>query len=292
MNMQLVISIIIYCFTYLLIAYSFSVIYYPTRFFHIAHASVITFSAYFTFFFINQILLPIWLSVIFAIVLATAIGIMFNFILYSPLNKRKASPMRLMIASLGLYIILQNVISIIWGNETKSIHSGEIRIGNEIFGAYITNIQIVTIVVCLIFFILYFVLMQYSRVGKNIRAIASNSYLCNIVGIRSEKVIMISFGIGSALAALAGILVGFDKGISPTMGFNWLLYGMVTMVIGGINSNWGLIGSAILLSTVQHIGAYYLDTKWMDAIAYIILIIFLIWKPLGISGKQLKKVEI
>jgi len=101
-----------------------------------------------------------------------------------------------------------------------------------------------------------------------------------------------AFGIGSALAAVAGILIAFDTDMRPTMGFSWLLYGVVAMIIGGVGSNLGLAGGALLLATAQHLAAYYIGSQWMDAVAYIILILFLIAKPLGFSGKRLKKIEI
>ena len=80
--------------------------------------------------------------------------------------------------------------------------------------------------------------------------------------------------------------------MTPTFGFNLLLYGVVAMIIGGVGSTRGLIAGSLLVATAQHLSAYYIDTKWMDAVTYIILILFLIWKPLGFSGKQLKKVEL
>jgi branched-subunit amino acid ABC-type transport system permease component len=212
--------------------------------------------------------------------------------LYKPLRKRNASPMILMIASLGLYTVLQNIISLLWGDSTKSIRTGEIKVGNEFFGAYITDIQIITIVVCLALFIACVFFMKYNRIGRNIRAVASNPELSNIVGIHSDRVILQAFGIGSALAAVAGILIAFDTDMRPTMGFNWLLYGVVAMIIGGVGSNWGLVGGALLLAAAQHLAAYYIGSQWMETIAYIILILFLIAKPLGFSGKRLKKIEI
>ena len=121
---------------------------------------------------------------------------------------------------------------------------------------------------------------------------SSNSELSNIYGINSNKIILISFGIGSALAAKAGILSAMDTNMTPTFGFNLLLYGVVAMIIGGVGSTRGLIAGSLLVATAQHLSAYYIDTKWMDAVTYIILILFLIWKPLGFSGKQLKKVEL
>jgi branched-subunit amino acid ABC-type transport system permease component len=267
-------------------------IYYPTKFFHITHAITLTFSAYFTYLFSTQLQVPVWLSIPLAIVCATAIGMLSEIALYKPLRKRNASPMILMIASLGLYTVLQNVISMLWGDDTKSVRTGEIKVGNEFFGAYITDIQIITIVVCVTLFAACVLLMKYSRIGRNIRAVASNPELSNIVGIHSDRVILWAFGIGSALAAVAGILIAFDTDMTPTMGFNWLLYGVVAMIIGGVGSNWGLVGGALLLATAQHLAAYYIGSQWMDAIAYIILILFLIAKPLGFSGKRLKKIEI
>lgn len=89
-----------------------------------------------------------------------------------------------------------------------------------------------------------------------------------------------------------GILVGLDTGATPTIGFNLLLYGIIVMIISGTGNLSYLVLASLILASVQHLTAYYIDTKWMDAIAYIILIVFLIWKPLGFSGQRLKKIEI
>jgi len=266
--------------------------YYPTRFFHIAHAATLTFSAYFTFLFSIQLAFPVAVSIPLAILCATVVGMLSEIALYKPLRKRNASPMILMIASLGLYIVLQNVISLLWGDSTKSVRTGEIKVGHEFFGAYITDIQIITIAVCVALFVACVLLMKYSRIGRNIRAVASNPELSNVVGIHSDRVILWAFGIGSALVSVAGILITFDTDMRPTMGFSWLLYGVVAMIIGGVGSNWGLVGGALLLATAQHLAAYYIGSQWMDAVAYIILILFLIARPLGFSGKRLKKIEI
>lgn len=291
-NSQIIINILLSGFIYLLLAISFTLIYYPTKFFHLAHAVTITFAAYFTYLFSQQLGLSLWLSIPLSVIGATAIGVICEISVYKPLRKRNATPLIFLITSLGLYIILQNLISLTWGDDTKSIRTGEVKVGNEIFGAYITDIQIVIIVVSISLFVATLLLLKYTKIGKNMRAVSSNKELSNIFGINSNYIILWSFGIGSALAAIAGILVAFDTDMTPTMGFNLLLYGVVAMIIGGVGSNWGLVGGAFLLATAQHLGAYYIDSKWMDAIAYIILILFLIWKPLGFSGKRLKKVEI
>jgi branched-subunit amino acid ABC-type transport system permease component len=257
-----------------------------------SYAFLITLGAYFSYMLSVQLACSLWLAIPIAVLLTTAIGLFLEFGIYRPLRKAGASPMNMMIASLGIYIILQNIISMVWGDDTKSIRTGEIKVGNEIFGAYITDTQIWIIIVSIILFISTLVFLKYTKIGKSIRAVSSNSELSNIFGINSDRVILWSTGIGSALAATAGILVALDIDMTPTMGFNLLLYGVVVMIIGGVGSIKGLIVSALLLASAQHLTAYYIDSKWMDAITYVILILFLLWKPLGFSGKRLKKVEL
>ena len=206
--------------------------------------------------------------------------------------EQKRSCFFFLIASIGLYVVLQNTISLYFGDDTKVINTAEITVGHQIFGAYITTVQIVTICVSLALFIGVNLFLHFTATGKSIRAVSSNPELCSIYGISSNKVVLIAFALGSTLAAVAGILSAMDTNMTPTFGFNLLLYGVVAMIVGGVGSTRGLLAGSLLVATAQHLAAFYLDTKWMDAVTYIILSLFLIWKPLGFSGKRLKKVEV
>lgn len=289
---QIAYNILISFSIYLLVSVSFSQIYYLTKKIHIAHAAVISFGSYFVFFFANKFSIPFSVSVALAIASATLIGVACEVFIYRQMRKINVPALAYLIASIGLYVVLQNCISLFFGDDTKIINTAEVTVGNQIFGAYITTTQIVTVFVSIALFIAVNLFLHYTATGKSIRAVASNPKLCNIYGISSNKIILIAFGIGSALAATAGILSAMDTNMTPTFGFNLLLYGVVAMIIGGVGSTRGLIAGALLVATAQHLAAYYIDTKWMDAITYLILILFLIWKPLGFSGKRLKKVEI
>ncbi len=292
MNVQLVSSIIISFSIYLIVAYSFSIFYYSTKFFHIAHAAVISFGAYFVFFFATKFSIPFPASVAIAIPTASLIGVACEVFVYRQMRKRNVPALAYLIASIGLYVVLQNLISLFFGDDTKIINLAEVNEGNQIFGAYITTVQIITVFVSVSLFITTNLFLHFTITGKSIRAVASNSELCNLYGINSNKIILIAFGIGSTFAATAGILSALDKNMTPTFGFNLLLYGIVAMIIGGVGSIRGLIAGSLLLAAAQHLSAYYIDTKWMEAVTYTILILFLIWKPLGFSGKRLKKVEV
>jgi branched-subunit amino acid ABC-type transport system permease component len=197
-----------------------------------------------------------------------------------------------MIASLGLYLIFQNVISLIWGDTSLSIRQNDIEVGYQFFDGYITLNQIKTIFISSSLVIFLQVLLKYSSVGKNLRAVSVNSSLSKIWGINTNRAFIFSFLIGSLFASVAGILAAYESDLSPNMGFNLFLYGAIIMIIGGTGNIWGLIGGAFLLATAQNLGAYFIDSKWLDLVAYITLILFLGFKPLGFSGKQLKKVEI
>lgn len=290
--MQLIGSIIASALLILLISLSINIKYSCVKFFDLSHAMIITVATYLVYLFANKLTFYYLFLVVLAVASATFIGVFCELLVYRPMRKRNFPALSYLIASIGLYVVLQNTISLYFGDDTKVINTAEITVGHQIFGAYITTVQIVTICVSLSLFFGVNLFLNFTSIGKSIRAVSSNPELCNIYGISSNKVILIAFALGSALAAVAGILSAMDTNMTPTFGFNLLLYGVVAMIIGGVGSTRGLLAGSLLVATAQHLAAFYLDTKWMDAVTYIILILFLIWKPLGFSGKRLKKVEV
>lgn len=159
-------------------------------------------------------------------------------------------------------------------------------------GAYITDVQIITIIASIGLLILSYLFLEKTSIGQKIKAVSSNPELSSILGISKYKAVVWSFVIGSGLAACAGILIAADTDMTPTMGFNWLLYAVVAMIIGGLGKMRYLLLGSLLLATAQHLSAYYLDSKWMNATAFVILIVFLYFKPYGFSGHRIKKAEI
>ena len=292
MTSQIIINIIIAFSIFNLAALSFSLIYQTTRFFHFAHAVVFTFGAYFTFLFSQLIGWSLVSAILTAIVAACLIGCMAEWFIYRPLRKRKSSSIVLLLASLGIYIVLQNLISLFFGDETKSIRTWEVREGIEIAGAYVTPVQIVIIATSIAIVILVSGYLMLAKTGKAMRAVASDSELSKLSGIKSDRIILISFAIGSALAGIAGILVALDVDMTPTMGMNMLLMGVVAMIIGGVGSIWGIVLGSLLLATAQNLAVWYISSQWMDATAFAILLLFLLFKPEGFMGKKIRRTEV
>ena len=253
---------------------------------------VYTSGAYFTFFFYKLIGFPIIIVIPIAIVLAALLGCSLEVSVFKMLRKKNAPPMVSLLASLGLYIVLQNTISMVFGDDTKSIRVGVIREGLPIFGARITPIQIVIVFTCIVFVVVSAMWLKKSKMGMAMRAVSNDVELAKISGIDSDRIILWSFILGSALAGVAGILVALDVDMTPTMGMNALMMGVVAMIIGGVGSILGVAFGAILLGLAQHLGVWKISSQWQDAIAFIILFLFLLIRPQGFMGRKVKKVTI
>lgn len=292
MNWQVILNIIISVSLYLIVAISFNIIYTVSKYFNLSQAVFISFGAYFAFLFQSQFSYPFIASIPLAIVFSVFIGLLSDILIFKPMRKHNLPSFTFLVASIGLYTVLQNCISLYFGDDTKTLNTGAITVGHIFFSAYITTVQIFTIFVSVSLLVGMYFLYSKTKLGTQIRAVSENNHLATIYGISSNKIILICVGIGSALGAIAGILSAMDTSLTPSMGFNLLLYGVVAMIIGGVGSFRGLLLGSLLVATSQNLVAYYFDTKWMDAVVYVILIAFLLWKPLGFSGKKLKKIEI
>lgn len=180
----------------------------------------------------------------------------------------------------------------VFGDDTKSIRTWEVKEGLNVFGAYITPVQIIIIATSIILVILVSGYLSWAKTGKALRAVAISQELSKFSGIKSDKIILISFAIGSALAGVAGILVELDVDMTPTMGMNMLLMGVVAMIIGGVGSIWGIVLGSLLLATAQNLAVWYISSQWMDASAFALLLVFLLFKPEGFLGKKIRKAEV
>ena len=291
--MSQVIINIIYSYSIItLVSISFSVIYLTTKFFHFAHAVIFTFGAYFAFLIINILGWSLYIAIPLAIILSLLLGSAIELTVYKSLRKKKSSSIVLLLASLGIYVALQNLISLFFGDDTKSIRTWEVREGINLFSAYITPVQVAIVICSALLVILVASYLRLAKTGKAMRAVASDSELSKLSGIKSDKVILIAFAIASGVAGIAGILVALDVDLTPTMGMNMLLMGVVAMIIGGVGSIWGIILGSLLLATAQNLAVWYISSQWMDATAFIILLIFLLFRPQGFAGKKLRRAEV
>lgn len=277
---------------YALVALGFSIIYTTVRFFHFAHGAVYTAGAYFTYLFFAVLQWPFALAVPLAILLAALLGMGIEFAVYRPIQRRGGGGLVLLIASLGVFIALQNLISLFFGDDTKTIRSGEVREGLAILGTRITPVQIAIILTSLALFVLTALVLKRSKIGKALRAVANDPELAVVAGLNKNRIVYFTYFAGSALAAVAAILISLDIDMTPMMGFQAMLYGVVAVVIGGLGNIPGAYLGGLLVGLAQHLGVWYISSKWQDAIAFVILILFLLFRPQGFFGKRIRKTEV
>jgi branched-subunit amino acid ABC-type transport system permease component len=289
MLLQFVINGWIAGIMYGLISLSFIVIYKPAQFFHFAHGAVLTWAAYVCLGISIALRWPLWISTICTISVCAAGGAFLNWALYSPLRRRGATGLVLLLASLGLNVLLQNAISLSFGDETKNLASGNVTLGVPILGARVTPIQAWSVVVAVACFVMVGVMLKWSRFGRAFKAVSSNIELVKIDGISSDRVIMGAFILGSALAALAGILIALDVGMTPTMGTHTLMMGIVAMMVGGAHSIPGCLLGGILLGLAQHLGSWKFGSQWQDVIAFVVLILSVLIRHHRIMRRTMRK---
>ena len=196
---QLLVNGLIAGSIYALVALGFGLIYSTTRFFHFAHGAVYAAGAYLAY--ACWLLgLSLYAAIPVAVIGAAILGAVIEVGIYRPLRRKNASSLILLLASLGLFIVIQNFISLIFGDDTKTIRSGAVTEGLPIFGARITPIQVTIIIVSGLLLLLCWVFMKKTKMGKAMRAVANDPELARVVGIETDQVILFTFALGSALS--------------------------------------------------------------------------------------------
>ncbi|NDV26891.1 branched-chain amino acid ABC transporter permease [Desulfovibrio sp. JC010] len=272
-------------------AISFWIVYRPSNILHYAHGASFVLGGYFLSSLYLGLGLPLFMSLLLSLLAVALIGSSFYSFFYKPLLSYDNN-LSLLVCSLGLYIAIVACVAIFYGSGTTHLDETTTVVGIEVLGGYISSVQVIS--VCIAFFVLLLlkIFMSYSPYGLYFRAVADDSILSYIYGLPREKVIVTAYAFGSGLAGLVGILVGFDSGMRPTMGFSSLLYSVVAMIVGGGYSAGGVLCGAVLVSLLHNLVGFYFDTKWIDTATFFLLVCFLIAKPKGVFGVTLKKVEI
>jgi branched-chain amino acid transport system permease protein len=283
MLVQILLNGIVSGFAYALVAFGFALIYSTTKIFHFAHGGIYTLAAYLMFTFYNQMHFPLLVAVLLSLTLSSILGVAIDELIYVPLTKRSSTLLVQMISSLGLYIVIVNSIALFYGNETKIVTPGvqpSFRIGTVI----LSRIQIATLLASLLLCLFLIFILKKTKLGLMIRAMRDNPELLSIVGVNPRMIRWFVFAMGSFLAAVPSILVGLDVGIDPNIGMSAFLAGSVSVIVGGVGVFEGAPLGALLLGLTQSLVIWKASARWQDAIAFLILILFLLFRPQGILG--------
>ena len=261
-----------------------SLLYGILKFGNFAHGDMMTLGAYFAFLFKGQLGLPMWLSFIAAMVFTALTSILIDRIIYSALRKRDS--VTLLISSVGVALILRNLIQLIWGPQNYFYERGiqmPIDLG---FGVKIKPTQIFILVITVVLVILAHLFLTKTKIGKAMRAMSDNMDLARVTGINTERVIAWTWGLGACLIAAAGILLGMDTHLSPSMGWHLLLPLFAATILGGIGSPYGAMLGGLVIGISQELSTLIIPPTYKPGVAFVIMLFMLLVKPTGLMGRS------
>lgn len=273
---------------YAIIALGYTMVYGIAKMLNFAHGDVIMVGAYMCFCSMTYLSLPPIVSILIAMVVCTLLGVIVEVLAYRPL--RKASSLAVLITAIGVSYLLQNAALLIWGSAPKTFSSvvplGSVSLFNG--DLIITGESIVTVAACVVIMICLTVFTKKSRMGKAMRAVSEDKDAAQLMGINVNKTIAITFAIGSALAAIAGVLLcSAYPALTPTTGSMPGIKAFTAAVFGGIGSIPGAMIGGVLLGVIEIFSKSYISSELADAIVFGVLIVVLLVKPTGLLGKKI-----
>ncbi len=275
---------------YAIIALGYTMVYGIAKMLNFAHGDVIMVGAYICFFAISSYHLPPLIGILLAMLLCTVLGIVIERLAYKPL--RQATSLAVLITAIGVSYFLQNGAQLLWGANNKMFPS---IIGGDALTLFdgqlhVSMATIVTIVACLVIMAVLTWFTGNTKMGKAMRAVSEDKGAAQLMGINVDTTISVTFAIGSALAAVAGVLYMCSYPILvPTTGSMPGIKAFTAAVFGGIGSIPGAFLGGILLGVIEIFAGTYISTQLANAIVFAVLIVVLLVKPTGLLGKQVRE---
>ena len=276
---------------YAIIALGYTMVYGIAKMLNFAHGDIIMVGAYVALLSMTQAGMPPAAAVLAAAVVCTVLGVVIERIAYKPLRNASSS-LAVLITAIGVSYLLQNLAVLIFGANPQKFSSvitwkGVTLAEGELS---ISGVTIVTIAVCIVIMIALVTFVQKTKPGQAMRAVSEDKGAAQLMGINVNGTIALTFAIGSALAAIAGVLLcSAYPSLTPYTGAMPGIKAFVAAVFGGIGSIQGAFIGGLLLGIIEILGRAYISSQMADALVFAVLIIVLLVKPTGLLGKQIQE---
>jgi branched-chain amino acid transport system permease protein len=263
------------------VAISFSLVYATTKIFHVAHAGIYTLGGYLAWSLVVHGA-PLLLALLVPIAVCAALGALIQSQLYARLERRRATHLVILIASLGALAVIQNIVAAVY---TPNILQFPLPWSSEVVvlgPMRLTYTQLLTILVSLAAYLATMLFAHRTILGKRIRAVASNPMLADITRLQPQTVYIYVIAIASALVCLPGILVPLDLGLQPYNGVTPLLTATIAMIAGGVGSITGAFVLSVAIAVLQNLSLLVMPGEWSIGVTFFIFVIFMLFRPTGL----------
>ena len=274
---------------YALIALGYTMVYGTIKLINFAHGDVYMMGAFIGYFAVMVLKLNVFLALLVAMVTCAILGVVIERVAYKPL--RKSTRVAALITAIGVSYLLENAMSYFFGAESRPFPSD---FGTETFTLFgdvsVNGKQILIFGITVLLMALLQFIVRYTKMGKAMRAVAVDEQAAQLMGIDVDGVISFTFALGSALAGIAGVLVGvYYNTISTTMGITVGLKAFVAAVLGGIGSIPGAMVGGYLIGLLETMVSFFGYSPYRDGVVYFLLFIILIVLPAGLFGKNVRE---
>jgi branched-chain amino acid transport system permease protein len=260
---------------YALLAIAFSLVYNTTKIFHIAFAGVLVAASFIFYTFSVQWSLPFVIALVACLMVTGILNLGIEYFIYKRLEDKKVNHNNILVASIGVFIVITNLLAMGYGNETKTFPS-DIKPSIQVGSLIITYMQVLQGILCSLLILGFLWILRTTDLGIKIKALSNNLNLFEVLGHSAAQFRMILFFMSGVLAAIISLLMSFDVGFDPYFGMSLLLNALVAMIIGGFGSFKGSVLGGIILGLIQSVSIYFFESRWETAISFLLLILILI----------------
>lgn len=273
---------------YAVIALGYTMVYGIVKLINFAHGDIMMMGAYVAFVSVAMLHLPFWAVILISMVFCAISGVLIERVAYKPL--RTAPRIAALITAIGMSLFLENLFLVIFGPEPKRLPTFIDKTPIMIGELQISRITIITIVLSIVFMFVLDRFIKHTKTGKAMRCVSEDKPASVLMGINVDKIIAITFAIGSGLGALGGVLysIAYPQ-VEPYMGIMPGLKAFVAAVLGGIGIIPGAMLGGFIMGIVEALTKGFISSRWSDAVVFGILIVVLILKPAGIMGKNVRE---
>ena len=282
---QVLLSGIINGLNIALLATAFSLVYVPTRVFHIALGGVFAVVPYVALG-CQRSSFPAVLSVASAIVVAVILSLACEWLNHARLERKGASSAVHLVASLGIYIVVVQVIALIWGNDAQTFRPGASTVYNISTNITLTRPQLLSALTPVALLLGFHLWLKNTNLGLRFRAMADNPIELALRGYNTDLLRLLAFGLSGLLCGASALSVGYDVGFDPQIGLQHALLAATAVIVGGRSSFVGPALGGLIVGVLRSQVVWFMSARWQDAVTFVLLAVFLFFRPNGILGQK------